>query len=99
MYKYDEVIRNIPQMPVGIVGKIISEGENHLLYIKDSDGKWYQNFNINWLENDPEQVDWLAQVLGRMFQELFLLGRNSAKKEIYDQLSGFVKLFEAAQNV
>lgn len=89
-----KIIRNIPDMSSDVSGAIVRDTDPciHLLEIYHTEGKFSLSFNINWLEHDQARIDWLAQVLGRMADDIYIRGRKDQLDSTFAQLKGLAKI-------
>jgi hypothetical protein len=94
-----KILREIKPMPQGVVATIVEDVDSfiHILEISDVDFNFSLRFNINWLEHDLEQLYWLAYVLGRSIQDIYLKGRLDESNKIYAQVKGAVDLITKIQ--
>ena len=70
-------IRNIPDMPKGTDARIVLDTDgDHALEISLEHYEFSYHFNIDWLEYDEEQVNWLARIIGNIMHQAYQKGQR-----------------------
>ena len=83
------------KLPKDIVAAVAKDtDDDHALCIYCKKRGIGGHFNISWLEDKPDTVDWLAWVIGNRMQESYDQGVSDKEKEIVSNLSGFTSILK-----